>query len=511
MRQIKEIIRLREINKLSYRKIALICKVSPTTVSSLIEKFKKSGVSYESLKEQTDEEIYSILNPSEKKVCKNKKKVMPDMNYIHKELKRKGVTLQLLWEEYRNENPEGYSRSQFSYLYNKWKEKLNPVMRFNHKGGEKIFVDFSGTKAEIYNITTGSKETVEIFVAVMGASSYTFAYAVANQKIESWIKCHKEMFNFFGGVSECIVPDNLKSGVTEACYYDPELNPTYSDMAEHYKVAVIPARVRKPRDKAKVENGVLNVERRIVAALRDKKFFSIEELNVAIMKELEKFNTKPMQQIGKSRKELFEELDKPVLKALPEKEFKVYKWKKSTVGIDYHVKLENVYYSVPYKYIHKQVSIRYNDNIVDIFYNNRKISSHARSYEKGKFITSKLHMPKEHSFYASWSPEKIRNWSEEKAGKTTIKFINMLMSDSSHIEHAYRSSLGIFSLIKKYGSERVEEACIKAFESGAKRYKTIKNILERNTDKILSFEEKESKPINHENIRGNKYYQLGGE
>ena len=512
MRQIKEIIRLKELNKLSNRKIATICRVSPTTVSSQIEKFEQSGLNYESLKEKSDEEIFSMLNPSNAKKVKSRRKVMPDMNYIHKELKRKGVTLQLLWEEYKQEHPDGYGRSQFSYHYNKWKKQLNPVMRLNHKNGEKVFVDFSGFRPKIYNCSTMKEETVELFIGVMGASSYTFAYAVANQKIENWIRCHVEMFKFFGGVSECIIPDNLKSGVTQACYYDPEINPTYADMAEHYQVVVIPARVRKPRDKAKVENGVLNVQRRILASLRDRKFFSISELNAAISKELEKFNNKPMQHLCKSRKELFEELDKPALKGLPETEFKLFKWKKSRVGIDYHVNLDNVYYSVPYKYIHKEVLVRYNEKIVDIFYNNRKISSHARSFEKGKSISSILHMPRDHSFYSEWSPEKIRHWSEKEAEPTTIRFINKLLEDRSHLEQAYRGSIGILALIKKYGSNRVETACIKAIEAGAIRYKTVKKILERNRDKILIFEEKEEsvKSINHENIRGNNYYKTGG-
>jgi transposase len=327
----KEIIRLFNEGH-SIRKIADSSNVAVSTVSFYVNLFKSSGLDYDSFMLLTDEEIKAG----------NDKKAMPDMNELHLELKRKGVTLYLLWKEYIEKDPSGYRYSQFAYYYNLWKKSINPVMRFNHKMGEKVFVDFSGYRPSIKNQLTGETTEVELFVAVLGASNYNFAYAVYSQSLENWIDCHIKMFKFFGGVTVYVVPDNLKAGVTSPCYYDPVINKSYFELSLHYDTVILPARPNKPKDKPKVENGVLNAQRSILAPLRDKIFFSIEELNLAISKALKDYNETPMQKIKRTRKELFEE-EKRYLKPLPES-FKFSNWKRACVGIDYHVDVEGTYY-----------------------------------------------------------------------------------------------------------------------------------------------------------------------
>lgn len=504
LRQIKEILRLKNKN-LSNRQIAKACNISPTTVEKYVKRIEEASISYDDMKEKSEDEIMDKL--FENKKPKNKK-ALPDMSYIHKQLKMKGVTLQLLWEEYKEGHPEGYSRTQFCYYYNRWRKKLKPTMRFNHKAGEKVFVDFSGDKPVITNPETGKKTAVELFVGTLGASSYTFAIAVANQKKENWIECHKKMFSFFGGVPEYVVPDNLKSGVTSPDYYDPQINALYSEMAEHYDVAILPARPIKPKDKAKVENAVLNIQRRILAKLRNRTFFDMKELNSAIKDALDEFNNRKMQQLDKSRYELFCEIDKPVLRKLPERPFEIFLWKKAKVGLDYHISVDGVHYSVPYTLINQIVEIRYNSRVVEIFYNNKKICSHTRSFKKGEFITSSVHMPHSHKDYVKWTPDKIRCWANS-AGTNTSLFIDKILKTCAHKEHAYRMCLGVMNLSKKYEPERLEDACLIALFSKSYRYRTLKAILKNGMDKNMEavIKHKEySNIIVHDNIRGNAFY-----
>ncbi len=514
LRQIKEILRLK-IKNLSNRQIAKACNISPTTVEKYTERIESASISYDDITQKSEDEIMAKLFQDKKP---NPKMLMPDVNYIHKQLKMKGVTLQLLWEEYKEQNPSGYSRTQFCYYYNLWRKKLNPTMRFNHKAGEKIFVDFSGDRPLITDPKTGKERTAELFVGTLGASDYTFAVAVENQKKENWILCHKKMLSFFGGVSEYIVPDNLKSGVTSPDYYDPQINISYTEMAEHYDVAILPARPIKPKDKAKVENAVLNVQRRILAKLRNRTFFSMEELNSAISQDLYEFNNRKMQQIGKSRYELFLEIDKPALRKLPLKPFEIFSWKKEKVGLDYHIRIEGVNYSVPYKLINQVVDIRYNSSLVEIFHNNKKICSHIRSFKKGEFITSVVHMPHSHKGYIQWTPDKIRRWAD-KSGENTSLFIDKILESCNHKEHAFRMCLGVMSLAKKYTGERIGKACAIALSVESYRYRTLKSILTNRMDEnrtidqsradamhLLQDKEHSADVIMHENIRGNSFY-----
>ncbi len=497
MRTVKEIIRLFN-SGLSNRKIALSVNASPTTVSFYASRFRTSGITYAEFARLSDEEIKTLFFSDVPKPLRP----LPDMEYIHSELKRKGVTLYLLWKEYIEDDPLGYRYTQFCHYYSEWKKNLNPVMRFNHKMGEKVFVDFSGYKPFIKNPLTGEITEVELFVGVLGASSYTFAYAVYNQTLENWIGCHVKMFDFFGGVPVYVVPDNLKSGITKANYYDPDINPTYQEMSLHYDTVMLPARPHKPKDKPKVENGVLNAQRSILAPLRNKTFFSIEELNLAIATELKEYNDRPMQKILKSRTELFNE-EKNYLRPLPEK-YELSFWKRAKVGIDYHVDVDGTHYSVPYQLIHRDVDICYNRELIKIYHNSKIIASHKRNFVKSYFVTSAEHMPASHRGVLI-TPEKIREESL-KIGQNTALLIEKIMENRKSPESSLRMAIGIIRLNKRYPSARVEAACKKALDFGLYRYRNVKNILDKNLENDL-IENKLENKIAHENIRGAEYYK----
>lgn len=507
MRKIHEVCRLRLKMGLGINQIAGACNISKSTASTYVKKIEELKLSYEELSALDEEALYKLLFPAAAEMPVSDK-AMPDFEYLTRELKKKGVTLQLLHEEYKRDNPNGYSRSQFYDRYRQYAKKLNPVMRFNHKAGDKMFEDFSGDRPHYINPETGEVVEAELFVSALGASSYTFACAVADQKVENFIKANIKTLEYYGGCPKCIVPDNLKSGVKSDCYYDPEINRTFADMAEHYNVAVVPARAGKPRDKAKVENAVLQAQRRILAALRNRTFFSLHELNEAILEEGEKLNRRPMAVTGKSRRELFEEIEKPVLRSLPAERFEIYNYKKPTkVHIDYHVEVEKSYYSVPYTLIEQYVDVKYNSRVVEIYHKNRRVASHIRTYKKGKYITEDRHMPHEHRQYLEWTPERIKNWGG-KIGPETKTMMQRIMESREYPEHGFRNCLGIIRLSKQYTPERVESACKRALAVDAWNYRSVKSILQTGLDKVAYLDEhKEAKPIKHPNIRGREYYR----
>lgn len=505
VRKAKEILRLNYDKGLSNRAIAESCNVSPTTVSQYLERASGADLDSAKLLTMDDESLSKILYPE--KIEKKVSKQMPDMKNLHKELKKKGVTLQLLWEEYKSSNPYGYERSQFYYLYNEWAKTLNPVMRINHKAGERVFVDFSGDKPHYIDHQTGEVIYCELFIAVLGASSYTFATAVSSQKKEDWIRCNIMALEYFGGCPEIIVPDNLKAGVKKACYYDPEINPAFTEMADHYSVAVLPARPYKAKDKAKVENGVLNAQRRILAAIRNLSFFSLSELNAGIKKELQKLNARPMSVVGKSRYELFNEIDKPALRPLASRRFQIFTFKHATVHIDYHVEVEKSFYSVPYKLLHQKVEVKYNEHTVEVYHKGHRVASHLRTLSKGKFVTDDTHRSPEHIKYLEWSPERIRHWGKT-IGENTERLMEKIMSSRRHAEHGYRACLGILRLSKKYSPQRLEKACARALYIGGISYRSVKSILKNHLDEQeIGVEKINSKSIRHENIRGGEYYR----
>ena len=502
MRKLKEVARLYLDMTLGVRPIARACNISTSTASVYVEKLKQLGATYQEICGMDEDTLTGLLFPKEEKAPG---RPLPDLQYLSGELKKKGVTLQLLYEEYKRDNADGYERTQFYHLYHQWAKRGDPVMRFTHKAGEKMFVDFSGDRAHYQDPVTGKVIEAELFVSVLGASSYIFARAVPDQTKESFVDCNIKALEFYGGCPECIVPDNLKAGVTDACYYDPEINRTFAAMAEHYHIAVLPARVAKARDKAKVESGVLQAQRRILAVLRNRTFFSITELNKAIYEEMEKLNRRPMTLIDKSRYDLFVEIERPALRPLPSERFVIASWKKAKVHIDYHVAVEKTYYSVPYTLIGQNLDIRYTGSVVEIYHKGKRVASHMRINKPGAFVTENLHMPHEHRQYLEWTPERIKLWGK-KIGPHTRELMDQIMEHRDHPEHGFRGCLGIIRLSKTYSPERVENACKRALELQAYNYRSVKSLLERNLENLIPGERKNIVPL-HANIRGESYYR----
>ena len=504
MRKIEEILRLKFEIGLSHRAIAKSCGVSTSTVSEYVTHARAAGLSWPLPEGLTAEQLEARLFPG--RGASRRQIPPPDWKYVHKELKRKGVTLSLLWVEYRREHPDGYGYSQFCHCYREWEQHLNPPMRLKHKAGEKLFVDYAGQTVPVVDPQTGEIREAQIFVATLGASNYTYAEAQASQSLPNWIAGHVRAFAFLGGTPEVVVPDNLKTGVTSPHLYEPDLNPTYQEFARHYGVAVVPARVRKPRDKAKAEVGVQVVERWILAQLRDRTFFSLVELNQAIAALLIELNQREMKHLGQSRRELFLELDQPALAPLPVQPYEFAVWKRLRVHIDYHVLFEKHYYSVPYTLSGKEVDLRATEKTVEIFYQRRRVASHPRSTANGRYSTHRVHMPAEHQFYSQWSPERFLRWANE-IGPETSELISRALDARRHPEQAYRTCLGILGLAKSYAPERLEAACGRANTAGICSYKGVHNILKNKLDQ-LSLEPVPELPMPpHRNIRGQNYYQ----
>jgi transposase len=507
MRTAREILRLHFEHTLSQRAIARACAVSPTTVGDCLERIKQSGLAWAAISTLDDSSLKTVLNPEGSSAPS--RKPLPDFDSIRMEMKKKGVTLQLLWEEYRSIHPDGYSRSQFCELYNKHGKTLDPVMRFDHKAGDKLFVDFSGDRPSYIDRETGEVVEPELFVAAMGASSRIFAVAVPSQQIPDWTMAHIGAFEYYGGVPAVVVPDQLKSGVKTSCKYDPEINPVYAELCAHYGVTVIPARPGEPRDKAKVENGVLNAQRRILAALRNRTFFSLIELNDAIAVELEKLNDRPMQGIGKSRNQLFAEIDQPALKALPVERFQLREWKKAKVHIDYHVALQGSWYSVPYTLIGKEVMVCVTATTVAILYEGKRVASHARTHKKNVYVTVDAHRPHDHQKHLEWTPERMRRWGESVGIRTGL-MIEAIIGSVVHPDQAYRRCLGLLRLAKSCGNDRLELACDRALKLQAIGYRSVKNILDKSIEAADIPEHIEaSLPLFHDNVRGSDYYAGG--
>jgi len=432
---------------------------------------------------------------------------MPDWPQVHQDMKGKNVTLCLLWQEYKAKHSDGgFQYSRFSELYRIWRGKLNVSMRQTHKAGEKMFVDYAGPTIPIVDRMTGEEHPAQVFVAVLGASSYTFSEATMTQALPDWAGSHVRAFEYFGGVTEIVVPDNLKSGVTKPCRYDPDINPSYADLARHYGVAIIPARVRKPKDKAKAEGGVLLVERWIMAALRNRTFFSLTEANTAIGELLTKLNDRPFKKLPGCRRSQFEELDKPALKPLPTTAYEYAEWKLARVNIDYHVEVDGHYYSVPYQLIQQQLDIRFTRNAVECFHKGKRVAAHVRSDVQGGYTTLPEHMPRAHREQAQWTPERLIRWGRSIGDHTAIA-ANIIMSSRRHPQQGFRACMGLMSMGKKYGGDRLESACNRAIVTNCVSYKSIKSILKSGLDKqpLLSAESTQDIP-EHGNIRGSKYF-----
>lgn len=505
MRKVREVLRLRIGCGLSSRAVAKSCKVGKTTVLEYEARARLAGLSWplpEGLDDAALERI--VCGPPQPPALGRD---MPSIDYLVSEMKRPHVTLSQLWLEYKAADPEGYQYTQFCHYYRGAKKKLDVVLRQEHRAGEKLFTDYAGDTIPVTDPRTGKITPAYIFVAVLGASSYTYAEAVTTMDTPSWIGSHIRAFEYFGGVPQIVVPDNTKCAVIKADRYEPDLNPAFAGMAAHYGTAIIPARVRKPRDKAKVEAGVLVVERWILAALRNRTFFSINEANDAIAELLDRLNERRFKKMNSSMAELFETLEKPALMSLPSRRYEFLEWKTAKVGIDYHIWAWGHFYSVPHQLAGEQVDVRMSDLTVEILYKNRRVASHRRSYREGFFTTNPDHRPKSHAAHLEWTPSRIVRWAET-TGPATAGMVKRILESRPHPEAGYRSCLGIIRLATQYGKERAEAACVRGLASGVTSYKSIKSILDRGLDSVPMKSETGS-PVTarHENIRGSQYYK----
>jgi transposase len=504
MRKIREVLRLAEKGEMSERDIARSCSVSHTTAGKYLRLAEERGLSYRQIEGLDDEEFKRLLKG--KKVAKRSDRPQPDWCWVHEELKKKSVTLYLLWQEYKSIHTDGYQPTQFYELYNKWVKKLAVSLRQTYKAGEKMFVDYAGQTVGIVDRQTGEEREAQIFVAVLGASNYSFSCASWDQCLPNWIAAHIKAFEYFGGLTEIVVCDNLRTGISKSCRYEPDINPTYHDMAVHYGTAIVPARVSSPKDKAKVEAGVLVVERWILARLRNRTFFSLGELNAAIALLLIELNHRPFKKLDGSRASWFEKIEKPALRALPESRYEFARWKKARVNIDYHVELGRHYYSVPYRLVQERVRIRYTARTVEIFYQGKRVASHVRDDRPGLHTTCRDHMPRSHREYLGWTPSRIIRWAHT-FGESTAGIVERIIESRDHPAQGYRSCLGILRLGKRYSPERLEAACKRAILIEGWSYKSVRSILQRELDKKpLPERKKPDKPIRHPNIRGSEYY-----
>ena len=508
MRKFREVLRLKHEHGLTNRKIAKSCSLSHVTVGKYLELAENNGIAWPLPENIDDTRIEQLLYQQIERKSSEKRRQMPSMKYLYEEHKRPGVTMQLLWYEYKQNYPNGYQYSFFCELYKRWSGQLDIPLRQEYRAGEKLFVDYAGQTIPITDPKTGTVTQAQLFVAALGASNFTFAEATMSQQLPDWIRSHVHAFEFFGGVPEIVVPDNLKTGVTSPSRYEPDINPTYLELANHYNTTVIPTRVAKPRDKAKVESAVLIAERWILAALRNHTFFSLAEANKAIARELMKLNSRTLQKLDVSRRELFETTDKPALKPLPVKPFEYATWKKARVNIDYHVEFDSHYYSVPYLLRKEEVDVRATHFTLEILHKNKRVASHRRSRRKGGFTTLREHMPKAHQQYLEWTPSRIKNWAG-KTGPQTRQVVTGIMDRRTHPEQGYRACLGIMRLGKRYSPERLEKACTRAVYMNIYNYKSIESILKNGLDQqpLAADEKQDMKAIQHANIRGKEYYK----
>lgn len=505
VRKLREVLRLYFGNKLSARAVARSVAASSSTVNNYVGRAKLQGLSWPLPPELEDDgALEKLLFPDEWRPLPQRAE--PDWARVHLELRKKHVTKRLLWEEYREAHPDGYQYSQFCERYARWAATVPVTMRQTHRAGEKLFIDFSGDGVDVVDPETGECKKAKLFLAVLGASNYTYAEPALSEDLPTWVGCHVRTFEFLEGVPEVLVPDNLKSGVTSPDYFEPDINPTYAELARHYGAAVIPARVRKPRDKAKVEQGVLLAERWILAALRNHTFFSLAEVRDAVRPLLAKLNARPMRKLGKSRQQLFEEMERSALRRLPARPYEFARWKTPKVHVDYHVEVDDHFYSVPYVLVSKVVDVRATASTIEVLFGGRRVTSHVRSSVRGGYTTKDEHMPKAHQAQAQWTPVRLVEWAK-KTGPSTAAVVEEIMRRRVHPQQGFKGCLGILSLSRRYEAERIEAACARALKLRACSYKSVAAILKNNLDRVAAEEAAREVPLPlHGNIRGPGYY-----
>ena len=503
MRKIRDVLRLSAAG-LSKRQIAAGLGIGPTAAGACLRRAREAGIGWPLPDDLDDDALERRLYPAPAAAAKDWR-TLPDWPTVHRELRRKGVTLQLVWEEYRAAHPDGYGRSWFCELYRAWEGRLSPTMRQTHVAGEKLFVDYAGTTIDVVDATTGEVHACQLFVAALGASSLTYAEATFTQTLSDWIGSHTRAFAFFGGVPAMVVSDNLKSGITKACFYEPAVNRAYAEMATHYDTAIVPARPMKPRDKAKVEVAVQVATRWIIAKLRDAKFFSLAELNDGIRDCVTALNDRVSRHLGASRRALFEAVERSALKQLPAEPYVFAEWKQCKAGLDYHVEVEKHYYSVPHALLRETLWARLTARAIELFHRGNRVAVHVRSSSNRKHTTVREHMPASHQRYADWTPERIQRQADEIGPKTSA-LIELILREKTHPEQGFRATIGILRHAKNFGRERLEAACDRALEIGARSYTSVTSILKNNLDRRRPAPATDGPAIVHSNIRGPRYF-----
>lgn len=502
MRKLREVIRLRYHAGLSIRHISASTKISVGSIQNILKLAEQHQLSWPLADELDDQALALKFYPSSDARSSTTFQ-LPVWTEVHQELKKKGVTKQLLWEEYTQQYPNRcYSYSQFCARYAVWIKKQKRSMRQTHRVGEKLFIDYAGPTVSVVCVSSGEIREASIYVAVMGASNYTYAEATWSQSLPDWLGSHVRAFEFFGGTTALLVPDNLKSGVSKACRYEPELNPAYQQLAAHYGVAVMPARPYKPKDKAKAEVGVQLVERWILAKLRHQTFFSLAELNQCIRALLTELNQKPFKQWPGNRRQWFEQLDQPALSPLPKHRYQYTEIKTARVNIDYHIQYDQHLYSVPHHCVGEPVEIHASDSLIEIYFHNKRITTHVRKFYPGT-TTEPAHMPEKHAKHQQWTPGRLMNWAQG-LGPEVLSWVKTQLRRKHHPEQAYRVCLGLLNLQRNYPAKRLNQACAIANREALFKLKNIKAILKSNRDQLPDDTSTQSAllPQEHENIRG---------
>jgi transposase len=503
MEKLREILRLHELSY-SQCEIARSCRVARATVQDYLRRAAAKGVSYQQTQTLNDREILELLGKGRQDVAK----VISESRYgeLERELSRKGVTLALLWQEGLDQGEWNCSYGTFCRQYKQWRGRQNLSMRQVYQGGDRVFVDYCGMSVRVYGVADECIEA-QIFVACLGASNYTYAEATATQSSEDWIGAHQRAFEYFGGVPKVVVPDNLKAGVTQACHYEPGINRQYHAWAQHYGVAVIPARPNKPRDKAKVEKAVQTVERQILAPCRNQRFTSLAQLNEAIGLGLSKLNQQLMRDYSQTRQERFEQVDKPALQPLPSHPFELARWKVAKVNLDYHIDVAHHFYSVPYSYVRSTVQVKITQHFIEIFCEHQRIAVHERDDQPYRHSTLPEHMPPGHWAYKHQSKQRFLDWAAQ-IGPHTIEQVQTLFAQKVHEEQAFRSLKGLQSLATRYGRARLEAACRRANALGMSGYKRLKTMLKAHLEhQTVDSDAPDNGPPTHENLRGSSYFQ----
>ena len=507
MRQITEVLRL-AAQGLSFRQIGQSVGISASTVQGYVQRAHAAGLSWPlpddvdavALDERLFKRDVDAYRPGRPE---------PDWLEVHRERKHgKHVTLQLLWLEYRQGHPDGWGYTQFCIHYRRWLERQDVVMRLEYPAGERMFVDFCGDTLAITDVQTGEIWQAQVFVSALAASGYMYVEATGTQELGAWLSAHVNALEFYAAAPRIIVPDNVKAGVTKACWYDPEVNPSYLDLARHFALAILPTRPYHPRDKAAVEAAVQVAERWVLAPLRNHRFFSLAEANAAIAEQLRIVNNRRFRGQDLSRRALFEQLERPALQPLPQTRYEFAVWKSAKVNIDYHVEFGDHYYSVPHQLVRQPVEVRATTRVVEIFHRGRRVASHVREYGKRRFITIREHMPASHRAHLEWTPSKLITWGAS-IGPPVAALVETILRTRPHPEHGYRACLGLMRLARRYGNERISAACKRALATGSVSYGGVDAILKNGLDRVPLIVEPSPKivPIQHANLRGSSYYQ----